>query len=98
MAIGTIELLLYFDTLFIYVTLFIMIVNTLSDDLEIEQLYKKPERGDSHGYGLMRVREIVNRYPEMEHMTYKGVMFEGKEVLTQQIKIMCEMEGGNISV
>jgi len=77
--------------------LFIMIVNTLSNDLEIEQLYKKPERGASHGYGLMRVREIVNRYPDMEHMTYKGVMFEGKEVLTQQIKIMCDTEGERIS-
>jgi len=76
--------------------LFIMIANSLSNDLEIEQLYKKPERGDSHGYGLIRVREIVNRYPDMEHMTYKGVMFEGKEVLTQQIKIMCEPKGGEL--
>jgi len=64
----------------------ITVANTLHASADIEKLYQTERRG-RHGYGLNRVRKIVYRHPGMEHFTYKGGMYRGKEILVQQIKV-----------
>jgi len=73
-------------------TLVIQVANTIIDHLDIEQIYKKPKRGQSHGYGLIRVREIVYKHSCMGHLTYKHGAFDGNEIFIQQITIT---EGGD---
>ncbi len=69
----------------------IAIANTLHCDIRIEQIYNQKQYGtDVHGYGLKHVRALVYKHPEMEHFTYKSGVYEGKGMLTQQIKIQLE--------
>ena len=67
----------------------IQIANSLSSNLDIGQMYIL--RGDELGYGLKRVREIVYKYPQIEHYTYKHGLHLGKEILVQQIKIQMDI-------
>lgn len=64
----------------------IQIANTVNNFVEVEPLYFN-EQKDGRGYGLKRVRAIVYQQPSIKHFTYKNGMFEGKEVLVQQIVI-----------
>ena len=74
-----------------YGQLFIQIANTITKDkdVDIEQMYGANHEDADYesGYGLRRVREIVYNRPNIEHLTYKNGMFEGKEILVQQIII-----------
>jgi len=66
----------------------VYIANTADHNIDIEQIYSRENNGgDRHGHGLKRVREIVYNQSRMEHLTYKGGMFEGKEILVQYIRI-----------
>ena len=66
----------------------IYIANTLTDGIDIKQLYsKKNSKGSGNGYGLKRIRTIVYQNPGMEHFTYKNGTYEGKEILVQNIKM-----------
>jgi len=65
----------------------IQIANTLSKNVDIEQLYNQESINSENGFGLRRVREIVYGHPNIEHLTYKSGRFKGKEILVQQIII-----------
>jgi len=65
----------------------IQVANTLGYNLDIEQIYSHRLDDGERGFGLKRVREIVYQHPNMSHLTYKSGMFEGKEILVQQITI-----------
>jgi len=74
-----------------YGKLSIQVANTLTHDVDIGQMYSVNQTGragSERGYGLRRVREIVYSHPSIEHLTYKNGVFEGKEILVQQILIM----------
>jgi len=71
-----------------YGQLSIQIANTVISSIDIEQMYTSNHVESESGYGLRRVREIVYNHPNMEHLTFKSGMFEGKEILVQQIIII----------
>ena len=68
-------------------TIAIQIANTLSIELDIENIYGQNQTCHGFGYGLKRVRTIVLEHPDIEHFTYKGGIYQGKEILVQQIKL-----------
>jgi len=70
-----------------YGQLSIQVANTLSNGIDIEQMYSENKSDSESGYGLKRVREIVYSHPNIEHLTFKSGIFEGKEILVQQIII-----------
>jgi sensor histidine kinase YesM len=67
----------------------IKIANTLKTALEIESIYSN-EQKDGQGYGLKRVREIIEQQPNLKHFTYKEGFFAEQEVFVQQIVITTE--------
>ena len=67
--------------------IYIQVANTLSCDVDINNIYNREHSNCDNGYGLRRVREIIYSHPNIEHLTYKKGMFEGKVILVQQIII-----------
>lgn len=70
-------------------SLSIKITNTLLEDINIKDLFETAQN-HGHGYGLGRIREIINSDPSIEHYAYKSGCYEDRILLTQQICLFWE--------